>query len=72
MYPQELIDKVMAKFPEATAVATPEKFIREPKPQVNVPAAKLHDVCAFLKSDKDFAMDMPNHMTAVDYIKENS
>lgn len=71
MYPKELVDKVIAKFPDATAVVTPEKFVREPLAQVLVPATKLHQVCSFLKTDKDFQMDLPNQMTAVDYIKEN-
>ena len=70
MYTKELIDKLIAKFPDAVAVVTPEKFVRDPAPQVMVPAAKLHEICEFIKSDKDFAMDMPNQMTAVDYIKE--
>jgi NADH-quinone oxidoreductase subunit C len=71
MYSKDLVDKLIAKFPDAAAVATPDKFVRDPAPQVMVPAAKLHEICAFLKSDKDFMMDMPNQMTAVDYIKEN-
>src|SRR4051812_20945819 len=71
MYSKELVDKLISKFPDTTVVVTPEKFVRDPAPQVMIPAARLHEICSFLKTDKDFAMDMPNQMTAVDYIKEN-
>ena len=71
MYSAELAQKLVSKFPDAALVATPDKFVRDPAPQVMVPSAKLHEICQFIKNDKDFQMDMPNQMTAVDYIKEN-
>jgi NADH-quinone oxidoreductase subunit C len=71
MYPKELVDKLIARYPDVKAVATPEKFVRDPAAQALVPASQLHEICQFLKTNKEFDMDLPNHMTAVDYIKEN-
>ena len=70
MYSAELAQKLVAKFPDAAIVATPEKFVRDPSATVMVPAARLREVCKFIKSDREFLMDLPNHMTAVDYIKD--
>lgn len=70
MYSSDVIKKITAKFPEATEVPVPEKYIRDPEPQVKVPAVKLHEVCRFLKNDTDMQFDLPIHMTAVDYLKD--
>ena len=68
MYPADIAQQLTAKFPEASLVPVPEKFVRDPEPQVRVPAAKLVEICRFLKSEMGF--DMPIQMTGVDYIKE--
>ena len=70
-YNPELSKKVISKFSDVTEAAPKERFVRDPESQIIVPAGKLHDVCQFLKEDPDMAFDMPNHMTAVDYIEEN-
>jgi NADH-quinone oxidoreductase subunit C len=72
MYSAELAQKLVNKFPEASIPPIPEKFVRDPAPMVLVPPAKFREVCKFIKTDKEFLMDLPNHMTAVDYIKESS
>src|SRR2546430_1820361 len=71
MHAPELAQKLVTQFPGASLVALPEKFVRDPAAQVMVPPQKLREVAAFIKDDKDFLLDFPNHMTAVDYIKEN-
>jgi len=71
MYKESLAQKLVAKFPEAVIPPIAEKFVRDPAPMVRVPASKLRDVCRFIKTDKEFSMDVPNFMTAVDFIKDN-
>ncbi len=71
MYPPDPLQKVISKFPDVALVPTPEKFVREPSAQIKVPPAKLREVSKFLKENSDLAFDMPNNMTAVDYLKEN-
>src|SRR5882672_3812597 len=71
MYAPELCQKLSEKFPEVTAVPVPEKFVRDPEPQVRVPSAKLVEVCRHLKESPDMSFDVPVQMTAVDYIKDN-
>ena len=70
MYPAELCQKVVQKFPDAAIPPVPEKTLRDPEPQVRVPPARLREVCKFLKSDPDLSFDFPTQMTAVDYIKD--
>jgi NADH-quinone oxidoreductase subunit C len=70
MYSVDICTKVTQKFPEANLVPLPEKFVRDPEPQIQVPPEKFLTVCKFLKSDPDLAMDLPIQMTVVDYIKE--
>ena len=45
--------------------------MRDPEAQVRIPAAKLVEVCKYLKENPAMAFDVPNQMTAVDFIKEN-
>lgn len=71
MFNIELCQKLSQKFPDVTSIPVPEKFVRDPEAQVRVPAAKLVEVCKYLKESSDMAFDVPNQMTAVDYIKEN-
>ena len=71
MYIAEVCQKIVSKFPDATIPPVPEKFIRDPEPQVRVPAQKLKDVARFVKDNADLAFDLPIQMTAVDLIKEN-
>lgn len=71
MYSSELCQKVVQKFPDVTVPAVPDKYVRDPEPQIRVPAAKLVEVGRFLKDNPEMAFDMPLQMTAVDYIKEN-
>jgi NADH/F420H2 dehydrogenase subunit C len=70
MYSTETCQRLQQKFSDVTLIPLPEKFVRDPEPQVKVPPAKLLEVCRFLKSDPSFAFDLPLQMTAVDYIKE--
>ncbi len=70
MYAPELAQKITAKFSDAVLVPVPEKFVRDPATTIRVPVAQFREICKFIKSDKEFLMDFPNHMTAVDYIKE--
>jgi NADH-quinone oxidoreductase subunit C len=71
MYSPELIRTIVQRFPETADIAVPEKYVRDPEPQLRVPAAKLREVAPFLKSDPDMMFDLPIHMTAVDYLNEN-
>lgn len=71
MYNAELIKKIIQQFPETSEIPVPEKFIRDPEPQVRVPAVKWREVAKYLKTDPEMAFDLPIHMTAVDYIKDN-
>lgn len=71
MFNAEICQQLTKKFPEATIVPVPEKFVRDPEPNVRVPAAKLVEVCKYLKESPDMSFDVPLQMTAVDYIKEN-
>src|SRR5438045_1330300 len=71
MYPAEICQKITQKFPDASIPPVPEKFVRDPEPQVKVPAAKIIEVCKFLKDSPELAFDLPIQMTAVDFIKEN-
>src|SRR5690242_13678969 len=71
MYPADLIDKLISRFPDAKSIPVPEKFVRDPAPMVKIAPKALRDVCKFIKTDRDFLMDLPNFMTAVDYIKED-
>lgn len=70
MYSTETLQKVTKKFSDVSPAALPEKFVRDPEPQLNVPPAKILEVCRFLKSDATLAFDLPLQMTAVDYIKD--
>ena len=70
MYSSELCQKLAQQFPDAMAVPVPDKFIRDPESQLRVPPAKLFEVCKFLKTSPEFAMDFPLQMTAVDFLKE--
>lgn len=70
MYTAEVCQKVIQKFPFVSDVPVPDKFVRDPLPQIKVPAVRLIEVCTYLKNDPDMAFDLPNFMTAVDYIKE--
>lgn len=70
MYSSELSQQLVRKFPDAVLVPVPEKFVRDPEPQVRVPAGQLLAVCKTLKESPDFAMDFPLQMTAVDMIKD--
>jgi NADH-quinone oxidoreductase subunit C len=71
MYNADLIKKIVLRFPETSEIPVPDKYVRDPEPQVRVPAAKLREVAKYLKSDPDMLFDLPIHMTAVDYIKDN-
>src|SRR6185436_19159604 len=71
MYNTEICQQVIQKFPDVTMIPVPEKYVRDPEPQVRVPSAKLVEVCKFLKSSPEFAFDFPIQMTAIDYIKDN-
>src|SRR5260370_1298717 len=71
MYSLGIAQKVIDKFPEVSLVSTPDKFVRDPAVQINVPPARIRAVSQFLKESPDLAFDMPNNMTAVDYLKEN-
>jgi NADH-quinone oxidoreductase subunit C len=70
MYSAETLQKVTKKFSDVSPAALPEKFVRDPEPQLNVPPAKILEVCRFLKSEPSLAFDLPLQMTAVDYIKD--
>jgi NADH-quinone oxidoreductase subunit C len=70
MVPADLPQRVVAKFPDATLPAVPDKFVRDPEPQVVVPAKSLFAVCRFLKENEEMAFDLPLQMTAVDFIKD--
>lgn len=71
MYSAELLKKVTQKFSDVSEIPPKEKFVRDPEPQLMVPAEKIQAVCAYLKEDPDMAFDLPIQMTAVDYIEEN-
>lgn len=71
MYKAEFAQKLIEKFKDASIVPLPEKFIRDPEVTVRVPSAKFREVCQYIKSNSEFQCDLPNFMTAVDYIKEN-
>lgn len=66
-YEKSRIEALVKKFPGVEETPLPEKFVRDPEPQVRVPAASLRAVCEALKAD---GFDLPVQMTAVDYIKE--
>lgn len=67
----ETIQKITKQFPDVTVPPVPEKYVRNPEPQIRIPAAKLREVCRALKENPEYDFDLPNFMTAVDYIKEN-
>ncbi len=71
MYNAEICQQLTKKFSDVTIVPVPEKYVRDPEPQVRVPAAKLIEVCKFLKTSPEMAFDLPIQMTGVDYIKDN-
>jgi NADH-quinone oxidoreductase subunit C len=71
MYSADVVQKIIKKFPETATIPVPEKFVRDPEAQIKVPAARLRDVATYLKTDPEMAFDLPNFMTAVDYIKDN-
>ncbi|MCG3203549.1 MAG: NAD(P)H-quinone oxidoreductase subunit J, chloroplastic [Elusimicrobia bacterium] len=71
MYSAELCQTLIKRFPEVSFVSVPDKFVRDPEPQVRVPVNKLVEVCRFLKTDPQMQFDVPLQMTAVDYIKDN-
>ncbi len=71
MYSSELLQKIISKFPDVTIPPVPEKFVRDPAAQIRVPSMKLREVCKFVKTTPEIAMDLPNFMTAVDFIKDN-
>jgi len=71
MYTAEICQKIIQKYPNAKEIPLPEKFVRDPSPQIKVQAGELRELCQILKDDNDFLFDLPIHMTAVDYIKEN-
>jgi len=70
MFSADLNQKIMQKFPGLTEIPLPEKFVRDPLPQLRVQASKLRDVCQVLKNDPELAFDLPIQITAVDFIKE--
>jgi NADH:ubiquinone oxidoreductase subunit C len=69
MYSSELSQKLTQQFPAAAPLPVPEKFVRDPEPQLSIPPEKLFELCRFLKESPDFAIDFPLQMTAVDFIK---
>jgi NADH-quinone oxidoreductase subunit C len=71
MYAPETCQKVQAKFPDVTIPPVPDKAIRDPEPQIMVPPKSLLAVCRFLRENEEMAFDLPNQMTAVDFIKDN-
>ena len=72
MYSKELVQKIINQFPGSEDVPLPERFTRNPEPQVRIPKEKLKDVCEYLKTNPEMQFDLPIQMTAVDYIKENT
>lgn len=70
MYSVESCQKVIKKYSDVSLATLPEKFVRDPEPQLKVPAGKILEVCHYLKSDPTLAFDLPLQMTAVDFIKE--
>ncbi len=70
MYSVETCQKVIKKFSDVSLAPLPEKFVRDPEPQLKVPAAKILDVCRYLKSEPTLGFDLPLQMTAVDFIKD--
>lgn len=71
MYSAETLKQISAQFPEATFPVVPDKFVRDPEPQLRVPASKLRELCKILRENPAFSYDLPNFMTAVDYVKDN-
>ncbi len=71
MFDGDICAKVIEKFPDAVLPPLPEKYVRDPDPQIIVPAKSLFAVCRFLRENDDLLFDLPFQMTAVDLIKEN-
>ena len=69
MYSPDACQRVIARFPDVSIPPVPEKYLRDPEPQILVPPSRLKEVCRFLKDDPDLLFDLPIQMTAVDYIK---
>ncbi len=71
MYNADLVKKIVQRFPETSEIPVPDKYVRDPEPQLRIPAVKLREVAKYLKTDPETLFDLPIHMTAVDYIKDN-
>ena len=70
MYSKDFFSVITQKFPDVTEIPPKEKFVRDPEPQLRVPAQKIAEVCRFLKESPELRFDLPLQMTAVDYIKD--
>lgn len=70
MYSAEICQTIIKKFPDVSLIPVPDKYVRDPEPQINVPPSKLLEVAHYLKSEPSLAFDLPLQMTAVDYIKD--
>jgi NADH-quinone oxidoreductase subunit C len=71
MYGKDFFATITKAFPDVAEIPPKDKFVRDPEPQLSVPAAKLLAVCRYLKQTPELAFDLPLQMTAVDYLKEN-
>jgi len=71
MFPKALVQELVSKFPGVQELPVPEKFVRDPEPQLMIPAEQFRSICQYLKDDPHMKFDLPVQMTAVDYIKEN-
>lgn len=67
MTPEELQSAITAKFSDVQALAKTAGQARGDELHLSVPAAKIVEVCRFLKSDPPLAFDFLDFVTSVDW-----
>jgi NADH-quinone oxidoreductase subunit C len=65
--PEQIHERIAAKFGDAIGPLQPAKK----DPFCTFSAAKLQDICRFLKGDRDLSFDFLQDLTATDHPKEN-
>jgi len=65
--PTEIQSAIQAKFPEAQPIPKPEGQARGDEAYVSVPAAKIVDVCRFIRFDPPLSFDFLSFVTSIDW-----
>src|SRR5437016_1364460 len=71
MTPEELLKEIKARFPGAEQLQAPQGQVRGGlELEVKVEPKDIKALCEYLKKQPSLSFDLPNFLTAVDWIQE--